>query len=162
MMKSLEYISYTDLLTGLNNRNSMNDLVTAVSEGTEVLESPFGIVFCDLNGLKRVNDSSGHSAGDLLLKKAALLLQEVFTEDSIYRAGGDEFMIIVRGRTEEAFTQRVETLKNRSCDPKGVCFAVGSCFDGTGADIRKAMHNADVDMYQNKKEFYENHPELKS
>jgi diguanylate cyclase (GGDEF)-like protein len=161
MIKRLEHISYTDLLTGVNNRNAMNNRITGITEGTEHIASPFGVVFADLNGLKTVNDSSGHFAGDLLLRKAAIVLQEVFTGDEIFRAGGDEFMVIISGCTEAEFLQKVEILRKRADSPNTVSFAVGSYFSASGCDIRDALHKADEDMYANKQLYYTMHPERK-
>ncbi len=161
MVKRLEHISYTDLLTGVKNRNAMNNRVSSIVSGEESISDAFGIVFADLNGLKRVNDSNGHYAGDLLLKKAAILLQELFGNDDIYRAGGDEFMIIVSGCDRAEFESKVNALKKSAGDPDNVCFAVGSYFDDQGCDIRNAMHQADEDMYRDKDEYYRIHPERK-
>ena len=161
MMKRLEHISYTDLLTGVLNRNAMNnkvsDFVTSGDENSE----PFGIVFTDLNGLKRVNDNDGHFAGDLLLKKAAIILQEVFSGDEIFRAGGDEFMMIVSGGSEQEFEQKIRKLREKANDPENVCFAIGSCYDEHGRDIRRAMHIADEQMYRDKEQYYIRYPERK-
>ncbi len=159
MMKRLEHISFTDLLTGVSNRNAMNNRISGIVEGTETLPLPFGIVFADLNGLKRVNDEEGHAAGDLLLKKAALLLQERFTGDEIYRAGGDEFMVMISDCTAENFAEKVEALRESSSDPDNVCFAIGCCFTDTECDIRDVMRRADEDMYRNKAQYYTEHPE---
>ena len=159
MMTRLEHIGFTDMLTGVQNRNAMNNRVNSIVSGETFLNVPFGVVFADLNGLKTVNDTQGHSAGDLLLKKAALLLQELFAEDDIYRAGGDEFVVIVTGCTKEALEKRVQVLKERSDVPEGVCFAVGGYYVESGCDIRKAMQLADENMYRDKDDFYRRHPE---
>ena len=161
MLRRLEHVSYTDMLTGVQNRNAMNNRVSDIVAGNEELKGDYGIIFADLNGLKRVNDFGGHSAGDILLKKAAILLQEIFVGDAVYRAGGDEFLIILADDTEEEFTAKLNMFKDLTNDPGGVCFAVGSCFAPKGYDIRKAMHDADEDMFKNKHRFYELHPELR-
>ena len=161
MMQRLERISYTDMLTGIKNSNAMNNMVEVLTKSAGLLNEPYGIIFADLNGLKRVNDQNGHSAGDLLLKKASLLLQEVLAGDDIYRAGGDEFMTIVSGCDEEAFNRKVQTLRERAGDPDNVCFSVGSFYNSTGCDIRTAMKEADKAMYRDKEEYYAAHPERK-
>ncbi|MBR5371816.1 MAG: GGDEF domain-containing protein [Oscillospiraceae bacterium] len=161
MLQKLRHISFTDLLTGVRNRNAMNSRVSNIIAGDEELHAPFGIIFADLNGLKLVNDNGGHSAGDLLLKKAAVLLQEVCSGDEIYRAGGDEFMIIVSGCKETEFQKKAERLSRESQDPENVCFAVGVHWAETDTDIRDAMRLADENMYHNKKMYYFQHPERK-
>lgn len=159
MLDRLKYISYTDLLTGVRNRNAMNNRVNDIITGSESLPVPYGVIFADLNGLKRMNDTNGHTAGDLMLKKASILLQEFFDTDSIYRAGGDEFVIFVTGYTREKFEKTVEALRERANDPENVSFAVGKCFTETGCDIRTAMRLADENMYLDKKQYYDAHPE---
>ena len=159
--KSLEHISYTDMLTGVKNRNAMNNRVSSIVDGSEPLAPPYGIVFADLNGLKCVNDHNGHSAGDLLLKKAAITLQEVFTGDEIYRAGGDEFMIISVGGTKEELCRKVDKLHQLSENPDSVSFATGYYYDDIGGDIRSAMRQADEKMYKDKDAYYTRHPERK-
>ena len=162
MMERMKEISYTDLLTGVMNRNAMNNRVSGIVAGEEYLSVPFGIVFADLNGLKRMNDTQGHSAGDLLLKKASIMLQECFGGSDIYRAGGDEFVVIVPDIGREDFDKKVRRLAEISSDPEGVCcLAVGSHYVDSGCDIRDAMHLADEDMYKNKELFYVEHPERK-
>ncbi len=145
----------------MQNRNAMNNRVSEIVSGNETVTDPYGIIFADLNGLKQVNDTGGHAAGDILLRKAAILLQEVFAGDAIYRAGGDEFMIIVMNCSRKEFNAKVETLHARSQDPDNVCFAIGSCYNDSGDDIRFSMHRADENMYHDKEQYYAEHPERK-
>ncbi len=167
LMDELNILSKWDMLTGVLNRNAMNNRVDKIiaDEAGGGSEKSVGIVFADLNGLKRVNDVEGHIAGDLLLKKAALLLQKVFHEkdflgSEIYRAGGDEFMILIENVTEEALKRKAEELKAAAADPKGVCFAVGWSLNPIG-EITRSMREADERMYADKQQFYRDHPELK-
>ena len=160
MVKQLEKVSYTDLLTGIRNRNSMNDMVDSIVAGEASVKAPYGVIFADLNGLKRVNDEDGHSAGDLLLKKAGLVLQEVFIEDNVYRAGGDEFMVIAAG-SRESFENKLKTLREKASDPDNVCFSFGYCYNDSGLDIRDAMRVADEEMYKDKEKYYFEHTERK-
>lgn len=161
LMKRLEHISYTDLLTGVMNRNAMNNRISAITSGRERLDEPYAVVFADINGLKLMNDTQGHSAGDLLLKKAAIALQEVFAGDEIYRADGDEFLIIAAGCEQGEADRKAALLKERSKDADAVSFAVGYSFGGGGHDIRDAMRTADESMYRDKEEFYKMHPDRK-
>lgn len=162
MVEQLKHISYTDMLTGVKNRNAMNNRVTDIVSGTEYLQIPFGVIFADLNGLKCVNDLQGHAAGDLLLKKAALLLQEIFAQGDVYRAGGDEFVAFLPDISREDFEDCIRTLKSSANDPENVCFAVGGYYVESGCDIRDAMRLADEDMYRNKEQYYREHPERKN
>ncbi|MCR4558250.1 MAG: GGDEF domain-containing protein [Saccharofermentans sp.] len=160
MLKQLERVSYTDMLTGIGNRNSMNDKVSKVVSGEEQFQGPYGVVFADLNGLKSVNDMNGHSAGDLLIKKAGLVLQEAFVDDYIYRAGGDEFMVI-SCCDRFAFEGKIDKLRSMASNPDNVCFSVGCFYNDSDADIRDAMRIADEEMYKDKDRYYSDHPERK-
>lgn len=162
MMQRLERIGFTDILTGISNRNAMNNRVDNIMSGKDVTDKPYGVVFSDMNGLKTVNDRKGHTAGDLLIKKAALLLQEVFIGDEIYRAGGDEFMVIVSGCSEEEFGRKVAKLRERASDPDKVCFSVGCFYNDLHSSIRDAMRIADEAMYKDKEKYYTEHPERKN
>ncbi|MBP5606344.1 MAG: diguanylate cyclase, partial [Ruminiclostridium sp.] len=76
-----------DMLTGVNNRNAMNNRVDEFVRCPQKLPDRFGIVAVDLNGLKTVNDTEGHNAGDALLTNAADILKRLFDGCEIYRSG---------------------------------------------------------------------------
>lgn len=159
LMERLEFMSNVDLLTGLRNRNSMNYRVDLFVSGERKVSAPFGVIFADLNGLKQANDTGGHIAGDALHKKAANLLTEVFESYEIYRAGGDEFVVIAPECSKESFERKVAEIREKSCYGSEVCFAIGSHWDEKGMNLRLAMHLADEAMYADKNKFYENHPD---
>ena len=157
----LKFVSTMDMLTGVYNRNEMNDRVTQLSLDANPKRKNIGVIFADLNGLKKMNDSCGHSAGDLLLQNAAKILKEVFPNDEIFRAGGDEFMVLMRNTTEEVLAKKEKEIKRRAEAIPNVHFATGICFDNECNNIHQAMKIADGRMYQDKKHFYELHPELR-
>ncbi len=161
LLKQLELMSTIDLLTGVSNRNAMNNRVSSLVEGKTEYPDNFWIVFADLNGLKQVNDQKGHLAGDILLKNAALVLQQTFMRQEIYRAGGDEFMVLVSDISEEEFSSQIESLKANSQKEGSVSFAIGCCCDNGKNDIRFDMKIADENMYADKELYYKLHPERK-
>ena len=86
----------TDSLTGVRNKHAymetearLNDMI---GEGTL---DKLAIVACDINGLKYVNDTQGHAAGDQLIKDASALICDIFSHGSVYRTGGDEFVVLL-------------------------------------------------------------------
>ena len=158
LLRQLRVLSAKDLLTGVNNRNEMNECVAALSEGTAGAGRPVGVVYADLNGLKAVNDAEGHAAGDRLLRGAAAALREVFAEGEIFRAGGDEFTMIVPGADEALLAQRAEALREAE-KRAGVSFAIGFSAVPDGRQIQQALHSADEHMYEDKRRFYAAHPE---
>ena len=120
-----------------------------------------GIIFADLNGLKRVNDKGGHPAGDLLLKNAAIVLQNVFVGDEIFRAGGDEFMILLSYTSEDEIKDKCSRVKTLAKQYKDVSFALGYSFQNDSSDITGALKLADQRMYEDKEKYYKEHPEQK-
>ena len=161
LLQELEKLSSTDLLTGVKNRNAMNNRILKILTGRERVPSNYGVIFADLNNLKTVNDSEGHNAGDALLKDGANILISTFDNSEIYRAGGDEFLIIDMVNTKENLSNKVETLRKKSDDPNKISFAVGFYFEEKGGDIRNAMREADSRMYDDKKAFYDRHSECR-
>ncbi len=161
LMDRLKVLSSKDILTGVMNRNEMNNYVDKISSDKKASSTSVGVIFADLNGLKRVNDQYGHTAGDTLLKNAAKALEEVFDTDEIYRAGGDEFTIIITGITEEELGKRVEAIREVSQKYEHVCFAIGQCYEASKSNVRQALRIADERMYEDKRKYYEKHPELK-
>ena len=159
LLNSLEIMSTMDLLTGVKNRNAMNNRVSALIDGSEPYPDRLYVVFADLNGLKEENDTNGHLAGDLLLKNAALVLQDCFLGHDVYRAGGDEFTVFVTGMSDTEFEKKIEKLRKYSGGNEGVCFAVGYCCDDGRHDIRVDMQIADERMYADKEAYYKRFPD---
>ena len=159
LVDRLQILSSRDMLTGVMNRNEMNNFVDELvcEEGGKSV----GVLFADLNGLKVVNDNQGHTAGDTLLKNAAAALKEVFKVREIFRAGGDEFVAIATDISEEELQKKAELLRKASGKYDGLVFAIGTAYEDSLSDVRKALRLADERMYADKKRFYENHPEMK-
>ena len=160
LFERMERMSRTDLLTGVYNRNAMNNRIDSYSTSSS---EPFGVVFADLNALKYTNDTSGHSSGDELLRRAASILKDIFDGYEVYRAGGDEFMVFAPGINEYEFYTCVNSLKvlaDSEQDFDRIFFAVGSCYCDIGEDVRLALREADKKMYKDKEKFYEKHPEM--
>lgn len=162
LLQRLEIMSSVDMLTGVRNRNSMNAVIDNIRGGKVSLWTPCAMVFCDLYGLKRVNDEEGHSAGDRILKKAAAILREVFPDSEVYRAGGDEFMIIAEGMDEEAAAAKRKQIHDLAAAVEGLAFSTGVHVIRGTEDIRAAMRAADEEMYADKKAYYERHPDRRS
>ena len=109
--KKIEYLSYHDQLTGLYNRRFFEEELRRLDTKRNY---PLALVMGDVNGLKLVNDSFGHPAGDQLLKKAAAMMQAGCRADDILaRLGGDEFVIILPStdaQGAETMIQRIKSL----------------------------------------------------
>jgi len=111
--KRYEQMAYHDQLTGLYNR-------TAYVEYGKTLELSFGscaVVMCDLNNLKKCNDSYGHEKGDEYIKYCADLIKTIFEGmGRCYRLGGDEFCVLVEGQTVRACEQKIAEIQQRIKD----------------------------------------------
>ncbi len=161
MVDRLRILSSRDLLTGVMNRNEMNNLVDRLSKGTEEDAVSIGVIFADLNGLKTVNDNEGHPAGDKLLRDAADSLRDCFDEEEIFRAGGDEFCVLIKNISDEQLASRVGELRKAADTYTRVSFAIGYSAAANAKNVRTALRHADENMYEDKRLFYEMHPERK-
>ncbi len=147
-----------DELTGTKNKTAYRELEKSVQanmdNGMDYLL--FAIVVCDTNDLKKVNDSEGHVAGDEYIKTSAKLLCDIFSHSPVFRVGGDEFVIFLRGsdysiRNELMERLRGEVLKNRESG-FGPVLASGMAEYDPGSDtlMSEIFDRADREMYENK------------
>ena len=157
LLKRLKILSSRDMLTGILNRNEMNNYVDALSNGAHSPGKPVGALFADLNGLKQVNDTLGHPAGDELIRTATRVLRHVFHDEEIFRAGGDEFTVIVIGATLEEMKQKARQLAEYS-KTEDVSLAVGYHVESDCRNVRDALRIADENMYDDKRQYYRSHP----
>ena len=115
MADALEHQATVDELTGLFNlRHLSSHLEALINEAVEKAE-PLSVVFCDLNNLKRVNDSYGHEAGDRMLQAVARTIQTWAGERGIcwrLSTGGDEFVVALPGESGAEATRREEVLRH--------------------------------------------------
>jgi len=154
MFDRLKYLSSIDLLTGIYNRNEMNNRIEDLVDDEE--GKPLGVVFADLNGLKYINDSEGHLVGDLMLKNAAMKLQNVFIGSDVFRAGGDEFVVLVDNIEKDSFEDLVSKLdKVIELKENGISFAYGTSYIEDSRNVRQALMDADEDMYKYKQLYYQ-------
>ena len=88
--------AYNDGLTGLLNRNALNHLLPKEIKRSQRNDVPLALLFLDLDRFKAINDRYGHQAGDHLLKQVSILLESsVRDSDSVFRYGGEEFIILL-------------------------------------------------------------------
>jgi diguanylate cyclase (GGDEF)-like protein/PAS domain S-box-containing protein len=162
--RQLKFLATRDSLTGLYNRayltERMRDLFTPdMSSGMGELAS-VAVLFVDLDGFKKVNDTAGHEAGDSLLCSVAERLSACISpEDTLARVGGDEFVIVISAYEN---TGHLIGLARRILDMIAVPFAVAdneyylgasigiSRFPEDGQDVATLMRNADSAMYHAK------------
>lgn len=146
----LSRLSYYDTLTSFYNRNRF----IRDSEELSACDSPVGIVFLDVNGLKDMNDRYGHARGDKMLIECARQMREVFREADYYRIGGDEFVIICQGIDRESFEKKVAALRYQFSINTVCKAAIGSQWADQFTDMQQLITGADARMYEDKKDFY--------
>lgn len=149
--------AYTDSLTGIRNVHAYQETQAryeqCIAEGTL---DEFGIVVFDLNGLKTVNDTQGHEAGDRYIREACVMICQQFKHSPVFRIGGDEFVALLEGDDYrnrhallEAFDRQVEQNK-----------AEGRVVISSGMDVFRpetdehydaVFERADREMYEHKK-----------
>lgn len=149
--KLLNEVSYVDQLTGLLNRRACDRDVALVKQDDRV-----SIVFCDLNGLKQINDEKGHKAGDQFLTNFASIITKHFPHDSVYRISGDEFVVVARNMSGNEFEQNIARLRQEIDENAGIA-ALGT-ISGTGDTIPELVKQAEMSMYADKKNFYRHNP----
>lgn len=149
LVKRLELLSYYDQLTGAKNRHAMNDFIASANPKESI-----GILYCDVMGLKKINDTEGHLEGDALLIRACQCLQDHFPADSVFRIGGDEFLVMQSGISQEEMQQKVLEIRNHMSD-YSVSMALGLIWNRHCADqITNLLKEADSRMYEEKRKFY--------
>lgn len=147
--RSLERLSTTDQLTGAGNRRGFTEYIRAVPDGIFL-----AFIFGDLNGLKRINDTQGHEAGDHLLQQAVRHMKALSGDNAVFRMGGDEFMVIARNASEQQAQQLVRELLARYRS-SGISMALGVVVCQTPiANIDEVLSQADREMYTDKERIY--------
>lgn len=113
--ETLRYISTHDALTGLFNRFYFEKHMHAIDSGSL---KDLGLLVCDVDGLKYINDNLGHDAGDQLLKQCAEVLTGTFSHNNeiVSRIGGDEFTVIIKNCAERELNAAVERLRQAVID----------------------------------------------
>ena len=159
----------TDALTGVGNTAAYMErtekLDAAIAEG----KASFRVAVFDINFLKHLNDEYGHMCGDRVIRGAAVLIAGVFGADNTYRIGGDEFIAIAEGATDEEMASRLAGLDedaakyneaNRDLDGiLSISKGLASYRPGEDMTFKSVFSRADKDMYESKVRFHREHSE---
>lgn len=115
-LRSAERMARRDELTGIKNKKAFSEASRSIDEILRSDENGFhfGIVVCDVNDLKLINDTRGHSFGDEALQRASHMICDVFKHSPVFRIGGDEFAVIISGADYEQGENLTEQLIGES------------------------------------------------
>ncbi|WP_352403246.1 GGDEF domain-containing protein [Kandleria vitulina] len=152
-INNIELIANTDPLTGVKNARAYYEAISEIDD--LILKDKlqeFGVIVFDVNNLKSTNDKYGHKMGDILLMTATRTIIKYFTDNDLYRIGGDEFVVMLKGKQ---FTNRkriladFETEIKKNIENKGVIIASGISIYRPRHDAcyRLIFERADLRMY---------------
>ena len=155
-----QYLAYHDSLTGLGNRLLFKEQLEETLKDVSVTQHPLAVLFLDLDGFKAVNDTLGHSIGDLLLKSIATKLRDILQRtDRIARLGGDEFAILQLSVPQPgsaiALAEKIIQIVGQPCNIDGHDVTVGASVGIAVAhpgdmDTERFLKSADLAMYSAK------------
>ena len=148
-----DWNSNHDSMTQLYNKRHYKEQLKELQNDCTI-----GVIYFDIDNLKRMNDTFGHEKGDAVILKAAEFIRRYLTEQaSGFRIGGDEFVMLIRDCTEEKVQELVSTMRG---DEKGnlsdvtaefYCrLAIGGAFRKTAETLEETIKRADDEMYKNK------------
>ncbi|MFA6807467.1 MAG: diguanylate cyclase [Eubacteriales bacterium] len=158
--EELNYLSTHDALTGLFNRLYFERKVQEFQNDQKLLS--VCVIMCDVNGLKKVNDSFGHAAGDILIAETANTLKGCFRElDIVARIGGDEFAVLIPNgdqKIADVFTRRISAMAEKisiegQLKDLGIVLSISvgySISRGVPFNLNDLLQEADTAMYEEK------------
>ena len=159
-LESAERMARRDELTGIRNKNAFAEFTTKLDEKIERGDDDlqFAVVMGDVNDLKIINDTRGHSFGDEVIQRASRMICEIYKHSPVFRIGGDEFVVIIMGEDYEKRDILLNTLREESAlngrTKSGPVVACGMSIyeQGGDADFTSVFKRADKEMYDNKTE----------
>lgn len=148
-----------DALTGVKSKYAYMEAEALLDHQIEKQARPaFAVVVLDVNNLKRVNDTSGHQAGDRYLHDASRIICDTFKHSPVFRVGGDEFAVIAQGYDYEIIEELIHRIEKNNLDniqSDGIVIACGMARFTDDTSVASVFRRADMDMYANKQRLKE-------
>ena len=146
-VQQLETVAHLDQLTGCGNRMAMEVDVQRQLAHASRAHQKLAVAVLDLDGLKEINDGQGHQAGDASLRKLVKVVSEVLREtDSIFRIGGDEFVLLLPLASGE---EDVDAMMERALENGAPSFSWGvATYPHDGSNFEQLFEVADRQLYQ--------------
>ena len=153
--RTFQTMANTDALTGVRNKLAYSENETAINEQIQAGElHELGVAVGDINGLKVVNDTQGHAAGDKLITDACNLICEYFKQAAVFRIGGDEFAVIFQGKGYETMQEAIDEFNQKveaNIATGDVVVSIGySVLGRSDKTLRDVFERADKMMYERK------------
>lgn len=161
---AMKNLAYVDSLTSVKNKTAYDATARNLDEQIEAGRAEFTVLMCDLNHLKQINDSFGHRAGDTAIRGVASVLCTTFPLSSIFRIGGDEFVVILTGvgygRREELIhelrrRQEQQISSNSLLSQSSFSFGYADFDPSRDSSFKSVFERADRAMYEEKRRFHE-------
>ena len=151
-------IANKDALTKVKNKHAYTQAVKELDEQAAAEGIEYAVIVMDINGLKHVNDTQGHHAGDIYIKDCCHIICSVFKHSPVFRIGGDEFTVLLTGEDFDNRETLLDHFKDIVMENKKKGLASLACgmatFDkGLDKDVESVFERADKAMYDNKKIF---------
>jgi len=103
-------LAYRDSLTGIKNSTAYTESISELNKEINLGNPSFGVLVADINNLKKTNDTYGHDIGNELIVHASRILTDIFKTSSVYRIGGDEFVVVLKGKDLERHRTLIEKM----------------------------------------------------
>ena len=156
-LKSAEMMARRDELTGVKNRTAFSEAIEIVNKDIEDgLVDHYAVVMCDINDLKKINDTRGHAFGNEAIQTASRMICEVYKHSPVFRIGGDEFVVMLKGSDYDNRDELLKTLTAKAESNRrthtGPILAAGMAVYEPGDKFSEVLDRADRHMYENKNE----------
>jgi diguanylate cyclase (GGDEF)-like protein len=146
-----------DPLTGVGNRRALDEKLSEVCAAQTRVSTPSSLIILDIDNFKEFNDEFGHAAGDRILERLTEIIDfRIRVTDSLYRIGGEEFVVVLEGQDKEKGRRLAEQLRtlveaNELAPAGSVTISLGVAELGAGESPAQWLKRADVALYESKR-----------